>query len=112
MKLKKIVWLLAAFYLITNVTFAAEDRKEDDGDQAMALIAATLNNNSAMQPVEWKVMRLDNNSVVKKTKAHSFALSLRPGSYKAIAKLNGITRDRTFSVLDNNRVNVVIAMDQ
>jgi hypothetical protein len=40
------------------------------------------------------------------------SLQLRPGTYKAVAVMDSVTRDRIFTVKDNSKVDVVIAMDK
>ncbi|MDD5392680.1 MAG: hypothetical protein PHE17_06640 [Thiothrix sp.] len=75
-------------------------------------LMATLKDAPAFTPVEWKVLRLDNNSTIKTTHAHSLNLPLSPGTYKAVASYQDVTRDRTFTVNNNGQVNIIIAMDK
>jgi hypothetical protein len=103
-----ITCLISGVILISPQLSASE---QEDGTTG-AYLKATLRNGPAMAPVTWKVFRLDNQNLVKTTSAHSFSLPLAPGNYKAVVELNNVTRDRLFTVMDNSKVDVVIAMDQ
>ncbi len=96
--------------IVTSAFMLPAQAAESSGGGSVNLVA-TLKDGPAMRPVDWKIYRVDNNSVVKSTRSHSLNLPLRPGTYKAVARLNDVTRNRTFTVNNNGQVNVVIAMD-
>lgn len=74
-------------------------------------LMATLRDAPAFTPVEWKVMRTDNDQTVGSSHSHTLNLPLNPGTYTAVATYNGVSRGRTFTVSSTGPVNVVIAMD-
>ena len=85
--------------------------KDAEDTNTGAYLRATLKNAPALQPVEWKVYRSTDNTLVKSATTHSLVLPLDPGNYKAIVKLNNVTRDRSFTVMNNSKVDVTIALD-
>ncbi len=98
--------------LIVTIAFTSTSLyAKDDDNNTGAYLRATLKNEPALQPVEWKVYRSTDNSLVKSATTHSFMLPLDPGNYKAIVKLNNVTRDRSFTVMNNSKVDVTIALD-
>lgn len=109
MKIKAIGALLLSAWLVSGTVFSAT--KVDNND-ASAYIRATLNNSPALATVNLEILRLDNHSIIEARKAHSLVLTLKPGNYKATARMDNIIRDRTFSVLAGDKVDVVIAMDK
>lgn len=74
-------------------------------------LVATVKNSPAFTPVHWTVMRLSDQVIVATARQHSLTLDLTPGTYKATATINGVSRDRTFTAAARGVVNVVIAMD-
>ncbi len=111
MKSKGLV-LVAVSLLIGCIGFGsvqASGNNEEDS-QTGVYLRATLKNNPAMRPVEWKIYRADN-TLVKSATTHSMLVPLKPGNYKATASLNSVTRDRSFTVMNNSKVDVVIALD-
>lgn len=110
MFIKSIGKLVMVSALVAGFLASTAMAVENEGDSSVNLVA-TLRNGPAMRPVDWKIYRVDNNSVVTSTRSHSLSLPLRPGTYKAVAKLNDVTRNRTFTINSSGQVNVVIAMD-
>jgi hypothetical protein len=84
----------------------------ESGQGGSVNLMATLKDAPAFTKVQWKVFRVDNNSQVQSTFAHTLNLPLQPGTYKAVASYNDVTRDRTFTIGSNGQVNVIIAMDK
>jgi len=74
-------------------------------------LVATLKNGPAMTPVAWKVFRLDATASPIESSRHSLSLPLEPGTYEAVASLDNVIRKRTFTIRDNSKLDVVIAMD-
>ena len=97
---------LLAGSLITG-TAQAQDANTNTG----AYLRATLKNAPALQAVEWKVYRTPDNTLVGSATTHSLLLPLDPGNYTATVKLNNVTRDRSFTVMNNSKVDVTIALD-
>ena len=98
---------LLAGSVITSTAYA----KEADNTNTGAYLRATLKNAPALQPVEWKVYRTPDNTLVGSATTHSLLLPLDPGNYTATVKLNNVTRDRAFTVMNNSKVDVTIALD-
>jgi len=42
---------------------------------------------------------------------HTATLTLKPGQYKAVARLNNKERSRSFSLKSNDKENIVVSMD-
>lgn len=74
-------------------------------------LVATVKNAPAFRPVHWRVIRLHDQVVIANALQHSLTMDLIPGTYKATATLDGVSRDRTFTAGANSMVNVVIALD-
>ena len=106
-KAAKVVLSILVFSSISMASAVASDSASNVN------LVATLKNGPAMTPVTWKVYRIDNNSRAgESSKKHSMSLQLRTGTYKAVAVMDSVTRDRIFTVKDNSKVDVVIAMDK
>lgn len=114
MNIKLISQLLGIAFLVAGAILSSPQlsASENEDVETGAYLKATLRNGPAMTPASWKVFRVDNQNLVKATSAHSLSLPLAPGKYKAVVELNNVTRDRLFTVIDNSKVDVVIAMDQ
>lgn len=97
--------------LVSAATFTTLQAAESRQPGGSVNLMATLHDAPAFTPVEWRVMRMDNKKTVGSSRAHTLNLPLSPGTYKAVATYNGVSRDRTFTVSSSGRVNVVIAMD-
>lgn len=110
MSVKLIAGITLVVSLTAGVIATSAQAMEGNGNGSVNLVA-TLRDGPAMRPVDWKIYRVDNNSVVTTTRSHSLNLPLKPGTYKAVASLNDVTRNRTFTVNSSGQVNVVIAMD-
>ena len=111
MKIQSIIHtLVTSCVLVVSITSTTLYAKDDDSNTG-AYLRATLKNEPALQPVEWKVYRSTDNTLVKSATTHSFMLPLDPGNYKATVKLNNVTRDRSFTVMNNSKVDVTIALD-
>ena len=110
MKSKGIVLLAVSLMIGSVFSTSVFASGNDDESKTGVYLRATLKNAPAMRPVEWKIYRSDN-TLVKSLTTHSMLLPLQPGNYKATASLNNITRDRSFSVMDNSKVDIVIALD-
>lgn len=110
MNVNKLFLISLLAILASGSVFSAP--KSADNKAADTYIVATLNNGPVMDAIELEVRQMNDNSLIEKTKKHSTVLSLTPGNYMAIAKMNNIVRNRAFSVIDHNTVNVVIAMDK
>jgi hypothetical protein len=108
MIIQSIRWVVLASCMSVGL-FSAAPASATEGS---VNLVAVLKDAPAFTPVEWNVFRLDNNSTVKKTNAHSLNLPLDPGNYRAVAHYGSVTRDRTFTVSSTGQVDIVIAMDK
>lgn len=106
------VALMAASFLVAKYGFAAPMGEKP---RANVTLVATLNNGPAMQPVSWKVYRLDANNnvagIVDSFNRHSASIPLQPGRYLADVNLNSVNRTRVFDVSSRTSSSVVVAMD-
>lgn len=101
-------WMLVSCLAIGFLAVPAQAVERSGGS---VNLVATLKDGPAMRPVDWKIYRTDNNSIIESTRSHSLNLPLSPGTYKAVATLNNVSRNRTFTVNNSGQVNIVIAMD-
>ncbi|EIJ33971.1 hypothetical protein [Thiothrix nivea] len=107
-------WLaiLLSGILLSGIGTAFSAPEANDSNTAKAFIMTTLNNGPVMNAIELEIRQTDaNNKLVEKTHKHTTVLALTPGTYMATAKMDNVTRYRQFSIIDQNLVNIVIAMD-
>ena len=100
--MKKIITTMLAVMLLAFAGTALADNVS---------LVATVKNAPAFTPVHWTVTRLPEQVNVATALQHSLTLTLSPGTYKATATLDGVSRDRTFTAGAQGMVNVVIALD-
>ena len=75
-------------------------------------LVATLKDNPAFTNVVWRVYRMDGiYQQVEIIPRHTATLTLKPGQYKAVARLNNKERSRSFSLKSNDKENIVVSMD-
>lgn len=113
MKLRKICLAIAAGWFLSGNVLAAPVETSNNAETistAKTTFMATVNKSLPFKPVKWKVVRLDNNSLIEENLKQTFVLRLKPGSYRATAQLNGIVRQQSFSIMANNDTSVVLEM--
>lgn len=118
----RVVWLRSVFYstiflslmvLINPVQAGVSGLSNLNVLASKVYLVATLNDGPAMRPVNWEIFRIsdDREFLVDSFLRHSAAVSLEPGYYRAIARLDGVKRSRTFNVRTFANNNIVVAMD-
>jgi len=76
-------------------------------------LVATINDNPAFQPVQWKVYRTDGSGTPKTANRHMFTLNnLAPGRYTAVAWVDGSPpRKRDFFVMADTANSIKVPLD-
>ncbi|PID49582.1 MAG: hypothetical protein CR991_06045 [Proteobacteria bacterium] len=113
--MKHITGLLIALGLFVGLTGASNAAWAESRSAEVRLIA-TINNNPAFKPVQWKVYRVDGRGSTRHSNRHTFTLhDLEPGRYTAVAWLEDASpprkRKRDFFVMADTTNSVHIPLD-
>lgn len=91
--------------------FAAPASAAGNAEKFRVNLIATIDDDPAMENVEWVVYR-NGSEAVKTARKHSTHVNIPPGKYKVVARLTSdksIVRTRNFHVRNNTQV--VVPMD-